>query len=111
MKTPFFTESNPGQALMERLVGIGDAAQALGVSIATLRRWEVAGRLSEEHTAGSHRRHNLTKLRPEMFRVQDEANRRSVAYARVSSHDQRDVLEIVTVFSALDQSASGRWRL
>jgi predicted site-specific integrase-resolvase len=75
------------------------------------RRWEVAGRLSAEHTAGGHRRHNLTKLRPEMFRVQDEANRRTVAYARVSSHDQKDVLEIVTVFSALDQSASGRWRL
>ncbi|MBE0276322.1 IS607 family transposase, partial [Xylella fastidiosa subsp. multiplex] len=25
--------------IMERLVGIGEAAQALGVSITTLRRW------------------------------------------------------------------------
>jgi|GEM_PF-5361076 len=29
---------------MERLIGIGDAAQALGVSITTLRRWEATGK-------------------------------------------------------------------
>lgn len=78
---------------MERLVGIGEAAQALGVSITTLRRWEAAGKLSAEHTAGGHRRYDLAKLRPEMFRAEDEANRRTVAYARVSSHDQKDDLE------------------
>lgn len=33
------------------------------------------------------------KLRPEMFRTVDAANRRTVAYARVSSHDQKDDLE------------------
>ncbi|CEE60057.1 hypothetical protein XAC3218_1380013 [Xanthomonas citri pv. citri] len=81
------------KAEMERLVGIGEAARALGVSITTLRRWEVAGRLSAEHTAGGHRRYDLAKLRPEMFRAEDEANRRTVAYARVSSHDQKDDLE------------------
>ena len=78
---------------MERLVGIGEAAQALGVSITTLRRWEAAGKLSAEHTAGGHRRYDLAKLRPEMFRAEDEANRRTVAYARVSSHEQKDDLE------------------
>jgi putative resolvase len=75
------------------LVGIGEAAQALGVSITTLRRWEAAGRLNAEHTAGGHRRYDLAKLRPEMFRTVDAANRRTVAYARVSSHDQKDDLE------------------
>lgn len=78
---------------MDRLVGIGEAAQALGVSITTLRRWEAAGRLNAEHTAGGHRRYDLAKLRPEMFRTVDAANRRTVAYARVSSHDQKDDLE------------------
>lgn len=78
---------------MDRLVGIGEAAKALGVSITTLRRWEVDGRLIAEHTAGGHRRYDLSKLRPEMFRAEDEANRRTVAYARVSSHDQKDDLE------------------
>jgi putative resolvase len=34
---------------MERIVGIGEAADALGVSITTLRRWEAAGKLSVEH--------------------------------------------------------------
>lgn len=78
---------------MERLVSIGEAAKALGVSITTLRRWEATGRLTAEHTAGGHRRYDLAKLRPEMFRSEDEANRRTVAYARVSSHDQKDDLE------------------
>ncbi len=57
---------------MERLVGIGEAAQVLGVSITTLRRWEAAGRLSAEHTAGGHRRYDLVKLRPEMFHAEDK---------------------------------------
>ena len=78
---------------MERLVSIGEAAKALGVSVTTLRRWEVSGKLVPEHTAGGHRRYDLAKLRPEMFRTDVEANRRTVAYARVSSHDQKDDLE------------------
>ena len=78
---------------MERLVSIGEAAKALGVSVTTLRRWEVSGKLVPEHTAGGHRRYDLAKLRPEMFRADVEANRRTIAYARVSSHDQKDDLE------------------
>jgi predicted site-specific integrase-resolvase len=78
---------------MDRFVGIGEAADALGVSITTLRRWEASGRLVAEHTAGGHRRYDLSKLRPEMFRAEAEANRRTAAYARVSSHDQKDDLE------------------
>ncbi|ADN64209.1 hypothetical protein XFLM_11780 [Xylella fastidiosa subsp. fastidiosa GB514] len=35
----------------------------------------------------------MAKLRPEMFRAQAEANRRTVSYGRVSSHDQKDDLE------------------
>ncbi|MDY0397963.1 MAG: IS607 family transposase [Desulfuromonas thiophila] len=77
---------------MERIVSIGKAAQALGVSITTLRRWEAEGKLVPVHTAGKHRRYDLAKLKPELFRVaQDE--RRTVAYARVSSHDQKADLE------------------
>ncbi len=57
------------------------------------RRWEASGRLIAEHTVGGHRRYDMAKLRNEMFRAQAEANRRTVAYARVSSHDQKDDLE------------------
>ena len=78
---------------MERLVGIGEAAKVLGVSITTLRRWETEGRLVTEHTAGGHRRYDLAKLRPELFRAEAETARRTIAYARVSSHDQKDDLE------------------
>jgi predicted site-specific integrase-resolvase len=46
-----------------------------------------------EHTVGGHRRYDMAKLRPEMFRAQAEANRRTVSYGRVSSHDQKDDLE------------------
>ncbi len=56
----------------------------------TLRRWEASGKLVAEHTAGGHRRYDLAKLKPEMFRAQADAQRRTVAYARVSSHDQKD---------------------
>lgn len=59
----------------------------------TLRRWEAEGRLAAEHTPGGHRRYDLTKLRPEMFRAEEKASRKTVAYARVSSHDQQDDLE------------------
>lgn len=78
---------------MERYVSIGEAAKALGVSITTLRRWEASGKLVPEHTAGGHRRYDLAKLKPELFRAEDESNRRTVAYARVSSHDQKADLE------------------
>lgn len=78
---------------MERIVGIAEAASVLGVSISTLRRWEATGKLATEHTAGGHRRYDLSRLRPELFRSADTANRKTVAYARVSSHDQKADLE------------------
>ncbi|MCY4599160.1 MAG: IS607 family transposase [Acidobacteria bacterium] len=78
---------------MQRFVGIGEAAEALGVSIDTLRRWEQTGKLTGERTPGGHRRYDLAKLRPELFRAEEEASRRTIAYARVSSRDQREDLE------------------
>lgn len=78
---------------MGRYVGIGEAAKVLGVSIPTLRRWEATGKIAAEHTTGGHRRYDLTKLRPELFRAAEKEARLTVAYARVSSHDQKDDLE------------------
>jgi putative resolvase len=78
---------------MERFVSIGEAAEVLGVSITTLRRWEAEGRLVAEHTPGGHRRYDLAKLRPERFRSAQDAARKTIAYARVSSDDQKDDLE------------------
>ena len=77
---------------MNTLVTIHEAAQALGVSISTLRRWEREGKLVPEHTSGGHRRYDLVKLYPERFHSAPPFSRKTVAYARVSSHDQKDDL-------------------
>jgi predicted site-specific integrase-resolvase len=79
-------------SMMERFVAIGDAAKALGVSITTLRRWEVEGRLVPDRTVGRQRRYDLAKLKPEMFHAAPQ-ERKTIAYARVSSHDQKEDLE------------------
>ncbi|MCZ2158846.1 IS607 family transposase [Bartonella sp. 220] len=78
---------------MDRFVGIGKAAQVLGVSISTLRRWEGEGKIISEYTAGGHRRYDLSRLRPELFHSRELSQRTTIAYARVSSHDQKDDLE------------------
>jgi len=76
---------------MNRLLAIGEAAKVLGVSISTLRRWEKEGKLIPESTTSKHRRYDLAKLKPETFHQED--TRKTVAYARVSSHDPKDDLE------------------
>lgn len=78
---------------MNRYVGIGEASKALGVSIPTLRRWEQEGKITPERTAGGTRRYDLSLLRPELFRTYQKENRKTVAYARVSSRDQKGDLE------------------
>ena len=77
---------------MNRLVPIGKAAEVLGVSIPTLRRWEAEGRISPERTSSGHRRYDLAALKPELFHAPSDT-RRTLAYARVSSHDEKEDLE------------------
>jgi excisionase family DNA binding protein len=73
-------------------MGLSEAAKVLGVSVTTLRRWEAEGKLIPERTAGRHRRYDLVKLRPELFHAAPQ-DRKTIAYARVSSHDQKGDLE------------------
>jgi putative resolvase len=76
-----------------KLVGIREAAEFLGVTPSTLRRWEHEGTLlPDERTAGGYRRYDLARLRPDQFHRLSPP-RKTVAYARVSSHDQKDDLE------------------
>ena len=77
---------------MDRYVAIGEASKALGVSITTLRRWEAEGKLIPERTVGRQRRYDLAKLKPELFHAAPQ-DRKTIAYARVASHDQKDDLE------------------
>jgi predicted site-specific integrase-resolvase len=77
---------------MDRLIAISEAAEALGVSITTLRRWEKEGKLKSDRTHAGHRRYDLSKIKPELFH-NNETTRKTIAYARVSSHDQKEDLE------------------
>ena len=78
---------------MDKLLGVSEAAALLGVSSNTLRRWEREGKLiPDERTEGNQRRYRLSSIRPEMVR-NDDHRRRTIAYARVSSHDQKEDLE------------------
>ena len=78
---------------MKRLVSIEKAAEILGVTKMTLRRWEKSGKLTPERTEGGHRRYDISKLSPQKFRAIAENDRKTIAYTRVSSHDQKADLE------------------
>ena len=73
------------------LLSIKEASDFLGVSISTLRRWEEEKRLIPEKTAGGHRRYDRDKLI--RFKNKESGNRITIAYARVSSSDQKEDLE------------------
>lgn len=80
--------------MMKKLVSISVAAKALGVTPLTLRRWDESGRLKPDSvTSGGRRRYDLARLQPELYRAQISEARKTVAYARVSSHDQKPDLE------------------
>lgn len=77
---------------MDKLLTIKQAASILGVSTSTLRRWEKEKRLiPDERTEGNQRRYLLSSIRPGC-RI-DGGKRKTIAYARVSSHDQKRDLE------------------
>lgn len=75
-------------------MSIGSAAHYLGVSVVTLRRWDREGVLRPSwRTPGGHRRYNLSDLRSFQGDAGEDQEERTVTYARVSSHDQKDDLE------------------
>jgi len=75
---------------MSRLFKIGQAARVLGVSISTLRRWETEGALlPARKTEGGTRYYSLEQLTA----AKSPETELTIAYARVSSHDQKNDLE------------------
>ena len=79
---------------MDKLLPIGRAAQVLGVTIQTMRNWDKKGLLKpDELTKGGERRYKLSSLkninRNIVFNVDDL---KTIAYARVSSADQKEDL-------------------
>jgi len=78
---------------MSKFLSIQDAAKYMGVTPQTLRRWEKAGKITPAYrTEGKQRRYDPSLLRP--FDLSNKAtDRLTIAYARVSSHDQKDDLQ------------------
>jgi len=73
-------------------MSISEAAKVAGVAPSTLRRWEREGKIQPERTQGGQRRYTLAMLKPHMAH-RSPVEKKTVAYARVSSHDQKDDLE------------------
>lgn len=75
-------------------LSVGQAAEVLGLSVSTLHRWEREGKFAACYrTEGDHRRYSLERLEREILKKNaPDASRKAVAYARVSSHDQKNDL-------------------
>lgn len=74
---------------MNRYISITEASKHLGVSISTLRRWDKQGVLIAERTPSGHRRYDISKINPNLLHRNSSTERKTVAYARVSSHEQK----------------------
>jgi putative resolvase len=78
---------------MNRFIKIGEAANYLGVTIQTLRRWERAGELLPARKSASGTRYYDIDLLQNKHSQPNRNKIITVAYARVSSHDQKPDLE------------------
>jgi putative resolvase len=72
--------------MVDRLITIGELADLKAVSVDTIRRWERDGKIQSVRTDGNHRRYRLADF------VETKPGR-TIAYARVSSHDQKADLD------------------
>ena len=75
---------------MSRFLKIGEAAKVLGVSIQTLRRWEEQGYLVPDHKSKGNTRYYTFE---QLIGKSTDATDLTIAYARVSSYDQKADLE------------------
>ena len=76
---------------MSKTISISAAAKLLGVVPCTLRRWEASGKIMPTRTKGGARRYDVATLTGQLPSPEIKL-RKTVAYARVSSHGQKDDL-------------------
>jgi len=80
---------------MDKYISIKEAAELIGVTTTTLRRWEDSGKFTPNHrTFGNHRRYELKSV---LLLIQPKVNntetKKTICYSRVSTHDQKKDLE------------------
>ena len=69
-------------------IAIKEAASLIGVTTKTLRRWESQGKITSTRTKGNHRRYEVSRL----LNIKSDGLK-TIAYARVSTHDQKEDLK------------------
>ena len=75
-------------------LSIGETAKIVGISVSTLRRWEKEEKFIPCcRTLGGHRRYSLEKIKRDLLGKISLITRKVVAYARVSSNDQKEDLK------------------
>ncbi len=89
----------------ERMVRIGKAAEILGVTPKTLRKWEETGELVPTRKTRAGTRYYLVS---DLISVQDESSP-TICYARVSARDQKDDLDRQQIVLEAYCAAKG-WR-
>lgn len=90
-------------------ISISQAAQELGVSQETLRRWEKSGKIQVERTPNGHRRYDLARLKGLLPRLPLSQEHLTLAYARVSSSDQKgDLVRQIALLESF--CASNGWK-
>jgi len=70
------------------MIGIKEASELLGITPKTLRLWECKGKIKSYRTKGNHRRYIVAEL------IGSKTDKSlTIAYARVSSSDQKEDLK------------------
>lgn len=79
----------------DKIMNIGEAAQYMGRAVNTLQKWDRAGKLRAHRNEVSNRRYYYKSELDHALgkdHIADD-DRKIIAYARVSSHDQKDDLK------------------
>jgi predicted site-specific integrase-resolvase len=93
---------------MSACISIGAAALMLGVCVNTLRAWHASGYLVPTYrTKGGHRRYDRAEVSGLLRNEEPQAPRTTIAYARVSTHDQKKDLETQVARLKLECEARG----
>ncbi len=78
--------------MKDRLLRLCEAAELLGVSVDTLRKWDRLGKIKTIRTPGGHRRIPLSEIE-KILGKNFKRRIRCAIYARVSSHSRQQDLE------------------